>query len=148
MLQPLPVPLAAWQAISLDFIEGLPSSRGMNAILVVVDRFTKYGCFLLLRHPLSAQSVAKLFLNQVYKLHGMPASIVSDQDCIFCSAFWKELFRLADVKLQMNSSYHPQMDGQTECVNQCMETFLRYFVHACPSKWSQWLALAEYWYKI
>ena len=68
MLQPLPVPSAAWQAISLDFIEDLPSSRGMNAILVVVDRFTKYGCFLLLRHPLSAQSVAKLFLNQVYSL--------------------------------------------------------------------------------
>jgi len=130
----------------MDFVEGLPNSGGMNAILVVVDRFTKYSHFLPLRHPFSAQSVAKLFLNQIYKLHGLPKSIVSDRDSVFCSRFWKELFCLADVQLQMNSSYHPQSDGQTERVNQCMEIFLRCFVHACPSQWIHWLALAEYWY--
>jgi transposase InsO family protein len=76
----------------------------------------------------------------------MPTTIVSDRDRIFTSKFWKELFRLADVKLQMSSSYHPQYNGQTECLNQTMETFLRYYVNACPAKWSSWLPLAEYWY--
>jgi hypothetical protein len=71
---------------------------------------------------------------------------VSDRDKIFTSLFCRELFRLADVTLQMSSSYHPQTDGQTERLNQSMETFLRCFVNACPAKWSSWLALAEFWY--
>jgi hypothetical protein len=64
-----------------------------------------------LLHPFTAADVAKLFLNNVYRLHGLPSAIVSDRDCIFTSHFWKELFRLADVSLQMSSSYHPQSDS-------------------------------------
>jgi len=139
LLQPLPVPDSAWQIISLDFVEGLPCSNRANYILVIVDSFTKYAHFV-------AQSVAKVFLNQVYRLHGLPTAIISDRDRIFTSKFWSELFRLADVKLQMSSSYHPQSDGQTERLNQSMETFLRCFVNACLSKWCSWLPLAEFWY--
>lgn len=87
-----------------------------------------------------------MFLDQVYRLHGMPSAIVSDRDRIFTSQLWRELFTLADVQPRMSSSYHPQSDGQTERLNQTMETFLRCFVHACPSKWLQWVPLAEYWY--
>jgi transposase InsO family protein len=72
--------------------------------------------------------------------------IISDQDWIFTSVFWKELFRLADVSLHMSSSYHLQLDGQTERLNQTMETFLCCFVNACPNKWFSWLSLAEFWY--
>ena len=72
--------------------------------------------------------------------------IVSDRDRIFTSTLWKELFRLTDTTLNMSSSYHPQTDGQTERLNQCLETYLRCLVQACPSKWSQWMSLAEYWY--
>jgi hypothetical protein len=85
-------------------------------------------------------------VDLVYKLHGMPSSIVSDRDKIFTSKLWHELFRLSGTALKMGSSYHPQTDGQMERVNQCLETFLRSFVHACPSKWSSWLSLAEFWY--
>lgn len=99
LLQPLTVPAAAWQTISLDFLEGLPRSGNFNCILVVIDSFTKYGHFLPLLHPFTAASVAKLFLNNVYRLHGLPSVIVSDRDRIFTSHFWKELFRLADVSL-------------------------------------------------
>lgn len=148
LLQPLPVPQMSWQIISLDFIEGLPKSGGCNCILVVVDTFSKYAHFLPIRHPFSAASVAKLFHNQVYRLHGMPSTIISDRDRVFTSKLWRELFKLADVQLNMSSAYHPQTDGQTERVNQCLETFLRCFVHACPASWSQWVSLAAYWYNV
>jgi hypothetical protein len=130
----------------MDFIEGLPKSGTMDCILVVVDRFSKYGHFLALAHPFSATKVAKLFLENIYKLHGMPDNIVSDRDRVFTSLFWQQLFSLSGTQLCMSSAYHPQSDGQTERVNQCIETYLRCFVHACPSKWYQWLDVAEFWY--
>nr|ABA98724.1 retrotransposon protein, putative, unclassified [Oryza sativa Japonica Group] len=145
-LQPLPVPEHAWQTVSLDFIEGLPSSSGFDCILVVVDKFSKYAHFVALAHPFTAFDVALAYLNNVYKMHGLPQHLISDRDRIFTSALWKELFQLADTQLQMSSAYHPQTDGQTERVNQCLETFLRCFVHACPKRWYRWLALAEFWY--
>jgi hypothetical protein len=98
----------------MDFIDGLPLSSSANCILVVVDKFTKFAHFLPIRHPYTAASVAKVFLEQVYKLHGMPQSIVSDRDPIFTSNFWKELFSLAKVQLRLSTAYHPQSDGQTE----------------------------------
>ena len=70
----------------------------------------------------------------------------SDRDRVFTSQFWKEMARLTGTKLRMSSAYHPQTDGQTERVNQCLEAFLCCFTHACPAKWAQWLSLAEYWY--
>jgi len=146
LLQPLPVPDHAWSVISMDFIEGLPSSGGFTCILVVVDLFSKYAHFLALKHPFTARSVAQVFLSQVYRLHGLPQAIVSDRDKVFTSNFWRELFQLAGVELRMSTAYHPQSDGQTERVNQCVETFLRCFVHACQQKWRQWLDQAEFWY--
>lgn len=146
MLQPLPVPDHAWQIVSLDFIEGLPKSASFNCILVVVDKFSKYCHFVPLAHPFTALDVAEAFMQHIHRLHGLPQSIISDRDRIFTSTLWTTLFCLAGTQLQMSSSYHPQTDGQTERVNQCLETFLRCFVHACPSHWTKWLALAEYWY--
>ena len=130
----------------MDFIEGLPPSGGFNCILVVVDLFSKYAHFLALKHPFTAASVAHTFMAQVYKLHGLPQAIVSDRDKIFTSSFWRELFKLAGVELRMSTAYHPQSDGQAERVNQCVETFLRCFAHACPRQWRQYLDQAELWY--
>lgn len=146
LLEPLPVPSQAWEIMSMDFIEGLPPSERYNSILVVVDKFTKYGHFLPLSHPFTAMQVAQLYMNQVYKLHGLPKAIISDRDRIFTSAIWQRLFRLSDTKLMMSSSYHPQTDGQTECLNQYLEGFLRCTVHSCPRQWSKWISVAEFWY--
>lgn len=77
LLQPLQIPFVAWGSISMDFIDGLPRSKGKTTILVVVDRLTKYGHFLSISHPYTATSVAQLYLDQVYKLHGMPENIIS-----------------------------------------------------------------------
>lgn len=146
LLQPLLVPRSAWEIISLDFVEGLPLWGGFNAILVVVDKYSKYAHFMPLRHPFSVATVARLFIDNIYRLHGLPQSIISDRDRIFTSQLWQLLFQLAGVQLRMSSSYHPQTDGQMEHVNQCLETFLRCFMNACPSHWSHWLSLVEFWY--
>lgn len=146
LLQPLPVPDQAWDIISMDFIEGLPKSKNQGTILVVIDKFTKYGHFIPLVHPYTALSVAKEFHTHVYKLHGLPNTIISDRDKVFTSNVWQELFRLSDRTLNMSSAYHPQTDGQTERLNQCLETYLRCMTQACPTNWMDWLALAEFWY--
>jgi transposase InsO family protein len=91
---------------------------------------------------LSALEVAKIYLQEVYWLYWLPKTWISDCDYTFLSTLWKELSRLADVQLSMSSSYHPQTNGQTERVNQRMETFLWCFVNDCPSKWFDWVFLA------
>jgi hypothetical protein len=91
-------------------------------------------------------TVAQQFLNHIYKLHGLPEVIISDRDKIFTSILWQELYKLSDTTLNMSSTYHPQTDGQTERLNQCLETYLYCMVNACPTKWAHWLALVEYWY--
>ncbi|CAO2200139.1 unnamed protein product [Urochloa humidicola] len=146
MLNPLPIPPSVWHTVSIDFIEGLPKSKTYNAILVVIDKLSKYAHFIPLSHPFTALSVAHKFLDNVYKLHGLPQVIISDRDKVFTSTLWQELFRLTETTLNMSFAYHPQTDGQTERLNQCLETYLRCMIQACPTKWFEWLSLAEYWY--
>lgn len=106
----------------MDFIEGLLVFGTQNAILVIVDRFTKYGHFLTLSHPFSAVNLAKLFLDNIYKLHGMPQNIISDRDKVFTSVF---------------------LAWQKERLNQCLEMYLRCMVHRQPKQWCRWVSLAE-----
>jgi transposase InsO family protein len=146
LLQPLPIPDKAWDIVSLDFVEGLPKSGKYDTILVVIDKFTKYGHFLPLSHPYTAHDVAQIYVDHIYKLHGLPKIIISNRDKVFTSNFWQQLFKITDTTLNMSSSYHPQTDGQTERLNQCMETYLRCMTQACPTKWAKWLSLSEFWY--
>jgi hypothetical protein len=120
LLQPVPIPQQKWAAISMDFISGLPKSRGKNVILVVVDRLTKYAHFLPLAHPYTVQTVADLFSKHIIKLHGPPSSIVSDRDHVFTSHLWKQILSSYNTKLHYSTAYHPETDGQTERVNQCL----------------------------
>jgi hypothetical protein len=99
LLQPLPIPTQKWSDISMDFIQGLPKSRGKEVILVVVDRLTKYAHFIPQAHPYSVQTIAEVFMNTIIKLHGPHVSIVSDRDAIFTSQLWKQLFSKFKTKL-------------------------------------------------
>ena len=101
------MPSQAWQMITMDFVEGLPRSSGYNSILVVVDKFSRYAHFVALSHPFTVFQVAQAFVANIYKLHGLPESIVSDRDPIFTSTLWKELFRLTHTKLRMSTVQHP-----------------------------------------
>jgi hypothetical protein len=91
LLQPLPIPERIWEDISIDFITGLPKAKGYKAILVVVDRLSKYSHFIPLKHPYTARSIGEVFSREVIRLHGLPLSIVSDRDPIFMSSFRREL---------------------------------------------------------
>ena len=94
ILQLLPIPPAIWKDISMDFIIGLPKSGNKSVIMVVVDFLSKYVHFCALQHPFTTSIVAQIFMDQVFKLHGMPHSIVSDRDPNFTSNFLQELFKL------------------------------------------------------
>lgn len=96
-----------WNDLSMDFIKGLPLSIGFSVILVVVDQIFKYPHFMALKHPFTAIIVAQKFFDNVFKLHGMPTSIVSDRGSIFLSHFWKELLKLQGISLAYSSTYHP-----------------------------------------
>jgi hypothetical protein len=130
----------------MDFIVGLPKSGNKSVIMVVVDRLSKYAHFCALQHPFTTTTVAQLFMDNIFKLHGMPNSIVSDRDPTFTNNFWQELFKLQGTQLHLNTAYHPQTDGQTEVVNKCLETYLRCFSSERKNQWAQWLPLAEWWY--
>lgn len=130
----------------MDFITHLPVVQGKTVIWVVVDRLSKYAHFIALPTNFSATTIAPIFLAKIYRLHGMPKTIVSDCDCVFVSKFFQELFKLNGTKLCFNSAYHPPTDGQTEVLNRVLETYLRCFVCDSPKLWLQFLHLAEYWY--
>jgi len=88
-----------------------------------------------IKHPYTTADIAQVFMDRIVKLHGLPQSIVSDRDTVFVSTFWKELFKLYKVKLNMSTAYHPQSDGHKERVNQCLEMYLRLAVQDDPKTW-------------
>ena len=115
-------------------------------IFVVVERITKFAKLLTVSNPCTVYTVAQVFIDNIIKLHGPPIAIVSDRDKNFTSQLWKDIFAALKVDLRYSSAYHPQSDGQTERVNQCIENYLRCLTSAHPTKWVQHLPMAEYWY--
>jgi hypothetical protein len=108
----------------MDFIIGFPKEQGKDCIFVVVERLTKFAHFFSIATDFSAAQVADLFFREVFRLHGLPKTIVSDRDNQFMRTFWQELFRLVGTALTPSMSYHPRIDGQTKIVNKWVESYL------------------------
>ncbi|KAJ9515258.1 hypothetical protein QJQ45_002388 [Haematococcus lacustris] len=145
LLQPLPVPEYPWDSVSMDFVVKLPKSEaGNDSILVVVDRLTKMVHLMAMTEKSGGIHVAKLFFDNVFKLHGMPRTIISDRDTRFQGEFFKGLMKIMQSKQCMSTAFHPQTDGQTERVNKVMEDMLRHYVGAEFNDWDQFLAPIEF----
>lgn len=132
LLQPVPVPTGVWESVSIDFIGGLPPSDDKHCILVVIDRLSKNAHFIALSQPYTAVKTAQAYMDHIFKLHGMPKDIISDQDPTFLSEFWQELFRVQSVDLKHSTAYHPQIDDHIEATNKTLETYLRCMTAEAP----------------
>ncbi|KAI9905298.1 hypothetical protein PsorP6_013814 [Peronosclerospora sorghi] len=143
-LQSLPVPTECWKFISMDFVFGLPPDNSRKTgIVVFVDRFSKMVHLTAVSANVTAAQTARIFVDTVFRLHGMPEDIVSDRDPRFTGRFWQETFSLLGTQLKMSTSDHPETDGQTERVNRVLGDMLRSYADAFE-QWSDYLPLTEF----
>ena len=129
-----------------DFITKLPLAQGYDAILVVCNCFSKMAHFIATMEKTLAEGLTKLFQDHVWKLHGLPESIISDRGVQFVAGMMKELNNLLEIQTKLSMAYHPQTDGQTERINQELEQYLRVFIDHKQEQWPDWLGTAEFVY--
>jgi hypothetical protein len=147
LLQPLDSPAKQWEQVSLDLITSLPQTeKGFDAIVVFVDRLTKMAHFCPCTTEATGEIVARIFFDNVFKLHGLPTVLISDRDPRFTAKFWQALFGLLGTKMGMSTSRHPQADGQTECTNRTLEQVLRHYVAYDQQNWDTYLSAVEFAY--
>lgn len=143
-LVPLPVPSRPWSTVGVDFIVKLPLSNDFDSIMVVVDHFSKASHFIRAKETWSTMQMADAFVDNIFRLHGLPDKIVSDRGTVFVSNFWKAVCSRLSIEVAPSTAFHPQTDGQVERINAVLEDYLRHFVSERQNDWVQWLSLAEF----
>ena len=138
------VPQKMWTHLTVDFITKLPVVVGKDAILVVCDRLSKMTHFVATTEGTSAEGLARLFRDNVWKLHRLPESVVLDRGPQFAAELMKELNWMLGIKVKLSTAFHPQTDGQTERMNQELEQYLWLFIEHRQKDWPEWLAAAEF----
>jgi hypothetical protein len=147
LLQPHDVPMSKWEVISMDFVVGFPlTSHRHNAILVIVDNLTKSALFIPVRDTYDVTDVARVFVSEVICLHGIPKNNISDRDSRFTSRFSTSLQLALGTQLNLRITYHPEIDGKPERVNQVMEDMLRMYIMDNQTQWEKYLPLVEFSY--
>ena len=146
-LIPLEIPENRWDTVTMDFITGFQETySGFDSILVVVDKLTRRAHFIPTKKSSSAKDVAKIFVKEIFRLHGLPNKIISDRDVKFTSKFWSALMNIFDIQLGLSTSYHPQTDGTTERVNRILVDMIKIYCSEVGSAWDEFLPLLEFAY--
>ncbi|GJX10035.1 reverse transcriptase domain-containing protein [Tanacetum coccineum] len=141
------IPQWKWDNMTMDFVTKLPkSSQGYDTIWVIVDRLTKSAIFTPMRETDSMEKLARMYIKEVVTRHGIPVSIICDRDPRFSSNFWKSLQKALGTSLDMSTTYHPKMDGQSERTIQTLEDMLRACVIDFGNGWVKHLPLVEFSY--
>ena len=143
---PNSIPEKPWSHILVDFITKLPLVQGYNSILVVVDRLTKMVHFIPTTEKTSAKGLARLFRDNMWKLHGLPKSVISDRGPQFAAGLMRELNKMLGIESKMSTVFYSQIDRQTERINQELEQYLRMFIDYRQEQWLDWLGMAEFTY--
>jgi Integrase zinc binding domain/Chromo (CHRromatin Organisation MOdifier) domain len=141
-LKPLPVPNRIWSEISIDFIVDLPESNGCTNMVVITDRLGK-GTICNGLKDITAETVARWFVQTFYRRHFLPTAIVSDRGTQFTGHLWARICSLLGIVRRLSTAFHPETDGSTERMNQTIETYLRMFVNYAQDNWEELLPLAE-----
>lgn len=145
LLQPLPIPERKWTVVNMDFITDLPPTpRGNDTILVFVDQLTKMVHFVATTKTAGAAECARLYIQEVVRLHGPQEKLVTDRDPRFRNAFWEYVCAHIGITQAMSTAFHPQSDGQVERVNKILEDYLRHFVSPTQTNWDELLPMAEF----
>ena len=143
-LRPNQAPERLWQHILVDFIMKLPVSKDYDSILVVCDRFSKMSHFVVTTEKTTAEGLARLFRDNVWKLHGLPESVILDKGPQFATGMTKELNKMLGIETKLSTAYHPETDRQMERTNQELEQYLRMYVNHRQNNWAKWLVTAEF----
>ncbi|SCO20290.1 uncharacterized protein FFB20_15917 [Fusarium fujikuroi] len=147
-LESLPIPSRPFEEVSMDFVTGLPpvlfEGQQVDAILVIVDRLTKFVRFLPVSTKITASELAELFHKEIELWFGAPKGIVSDRGSVFTSAFWSELCYHLRIKQRLSTAFHPQTDGQMERMNQVLGHYLRCFIGDNQNTWPKLLRTAQF----
>ena len=141
---PNSIPEKPWTHISVDFITKLPLVQGYDSILVVVDRLTKMVYFIPTTEKTSAEGLVKLFRDNVWKLHGLLESIISDRGPQFVAGLIRELNKMLGIESKLSTVFYSQTNRQTERVNQKLEQYLRMFIDHRQEQWPEWLETIEF----
>ncbi|KAG3101110.1 hypothetical protein PI124_g9061 [Phytophthora idaei] len=129
----------------MDFVFGLPKDKvGNTGIVVFVDRLSKMAHLAAVPDTIDGEGTALLFLDRVFRQHGLPEAIASDGDPRFTEKFWMSLFQVLGTRLDMSTADHPQTDGRTERVNSVVVEILRSLCAEVPRRWGDMLPLAEF----
>jgi len=113
-LHPHEVPSQPWEHISINLITGLPESNGFNAILVIINCFSKIILLTAIRDTLTSFQTAEIYRDHVWSKHGLPKKVISDRGPQFAAQFMKDLHKLIKVEMNLSTAFHPQTNGQTE----------------------------------
>ena len=133
-----------WTHLIVDFITKLPLVVEKDTILVVCNKLSKIAYFVAITEGILVERLARLFRDNVWKLHRLLSSVILDKGPQFAAELVKELNRMLGIEIRLSTAFHPQMNGQMEQMNQELEQYLRFFIEYKQRDWLEWLVTAEF----